>query len=88
MIFVGPMDLSASLGVITQMQDPAVQNIMQELPKRLAGSGHTIGTTLGDITEIQQKIDWGYRFMNVGSPLAYGIQALDQHLHTLRTNQP
>ena len=85
-IFVGPMDMSASLGVITQMQDPGVQKIMQEVPKRLEGSGHTIGTTLSDVAEMQQKIDWGYRFMNVGSPLGYGIQALSGHLENLRAN--
>ena len=39
---------------------------------------------VGDIDEVRQKIEWGYRFMNVGSPLGYGIQALNQHLATLR----
>ena len=83
-LLVGPMDLSASLGVITQLEDPALQEIMKEVPRRLAETGIAAGTTLGDIDEIQQKLDWGYRFMNVGSPLAYGVQTLSQHLATLR----
>ena len=83
-LFIGPMDLSASLGVVTQMQDPAVQKIMQEAPRRLADLGIPAGTTLVDINEVRQKIDWGYQFMNVGNPMAYGIHALNQHLATLR----
>ena len=83
-LFVGPMDLSASLGVITQLQDPAVQEIMEDIPRRLAGSGIATGTTLGDVDEVRQKIEWGYRFLSVGNPLAYGVATLDQHLATLR----
>ena len=73
-LLVGPMDLSASLGVTAQMQDPKVQNIMEEMPKRAEGSGKVIGTTLADPEEIRQKIDWGYKFLNLGSPMAYGVQ--------------
>ncbi|NJN84264.1 MAG: 2-keto-3-deoxy-L-rhamnonate aldolase [Caldilineaceae bacterium] len=83
-VFMGPMDLSASLGVITQMQDPALQEIMREAPRRLAELGMVAGTTLMDIDEVRQKIEWGYHFMNVGSPLAYGVQALTGHLTSLR----
>ena len=83
-LFVGPMDLSASLGVITRVQDPAVQEIMEDVPRRLAGTGVAVGTTLADIAEVRQKIEWGYRFMSVGNPLIYGLQTLSQHLATLR----
>ncbi|MGB5048114.1 MAG: aldolase/citrate lyase family protein, partial [Caldilineaceae bacterium] len=69
-LFVGPMDMSASLGVITQMQDPGLQEIMREFPKILAEKGIPAGTTLMDVNEIKQKLAWGYRFMNVGNPLA------------------
>ena len=83
-LFVGPMDLSASLGVVTEMQRPEVQEILREVPRRLAGTGIPVATTLGDVAELQQKIDWGYRFLNVGNPLAFGVQALSGHLATLR----
>ncbi|MEZ4861979.1 MAG: aldolase/citrate lyase family protein [Caldilineaceae bacterium] len=85
-LLVGPMDLSASVGKITDMQCEEVQGMMQEIPKRLAGSGIVVGTTLTDISEIQQKYRWGYRFLNIGSPLGYGISALKEHVNTMRTN--
>lgn len=83
-LFVGPMDMSASLGVITQMKDPAVQEIMRDVPRRLNEKGIPTGTTLGDIDDVREKLEWGYRFMNVGNPLAYGVQTLNQHLASLR----
>jgi 4-hydroxy-2-oxoheptanedioate aldolase len=85
-LLVGPMDLSASLGRITEMQSPEVQRIMEEIPRRLAGSGIMIGTTLGDVAEIQQKYRWGYRFLNIGSPLGYGLSVVQQHVQTMRKN--
>ena len=83
-LFVGPMDLSASLGVMTDMQNPKVQNIMEEMPKRAEGSGKVIGTILGNPEEIRQKIDWGYKFLVLGSPLGYGIQFVNQRFEEYR----
>ena len=85
-LLVGPMDLSASLGKITDVQSREVQEIMEEIPRRLAGSGIAIGTTLADLSELEQKYRWGYRFLNVGNPIRYGVTALKQHIHSLRTN--
>jgi hypothetical protein len=59
---------------------------MEEIPRRLAGSGIMIGTTLGDVAEIQQKYRWGYRFLNIGSPLGYGLSVVQQHVQTMRKN--
>lgn len=83
-ILVGPLDLSASLGLAGQTGSPQVQQIMEEVPRRLEGSGIVVGTTLVNPDEIKQKIDWGYRFLNVGSPLGYGVQSVTDHVRDLR----
>ncbi len=83
-LFVGPTDLSATLGVITETDSEEVQSIMRDVPKRLEGTGIMAGTTLDDVQDIQEKIDWGYRYINVGTPMGYGMAALQEHLHTLR----
>ena len=85
-LLVGPLDLSASVGKITETSAREVQEIMQDVPGRLEGSGIVAGTTLVDLSEIQEKLRWGYRFMNVGNILAYGTQVLTQNLETLRAN--
>lgn len=84
-LFVGPTDLSATLGVITQIGSKEVQEIMRDVPKRLEGSGIMAGTTLDDVQDIREKIDWGYRYINVGTPMGYGMAALEENLDNLRS---
>jgi 4-hydroxy-2-oxoheptanedioate aldolase len=85
-ILVGPLDLSASLGVTGKTGSPEVQSIMEEVPRRLEGTGIVTGTTLVNVDEIKQKVDWGYRFLNVGNPIVYGVQAVTQHVQDLRAH--
>jgi 4-hydroxy-2-oxoheptanedioate aldolase len=85
-LLVGPLDLSASVGKITETSAREVQEIMRDVPGQLEGSGIVAGTTLVDLSEIQEKLRWGYRFMNVGNVLAYGTQLLTHNLETLRAN--
>ena len=85
-IFVGPLDLSATVGTITDTESRQVQEIMRDVPQQLADTGIAVGTTLGELDQIQEKIRWGYRFLNVGNALRYGVQVLDDHLATLRAN--
>ncbi len=84
-LFVGPTDLSATLGVITQNDSPEVQSVLRDVPKRLEGTGIMAGTTLDDVQDIQEKIEWGYRYINVGTPMGYGLRVLQQNLDTLRS---
>lgn len=85
-LLVGPLDLSATVGTLADTRSPEVQAIMREVPRRLQGTGIAAGTTLGEVAEIQEKIRWGYQFLNVGSPISYGVQVLREHLETLRAN--
>lgn len=83
-LLVGPMDLSASLGIATHMSDPAVQDIMRDIPKRVAHTDIAIGTTLSSLDELKQKRDWGYRFLNIGNPVGYGVQVVKDHARILK----
>lgn len=85
-IMVGPLDLSATVGTICNTQSKQVQEIMEDVPKKLEGTGIVTATTLVDVSEIQQKVRWGYRFLNVGSALGYGVQTLKGHFDTLRAD--
>lgn len=85
-LLVGPMDMSASVGKITDMGCKEVQEIMKDVPKRLEGTGIVAGTTLVDVKEVQEKLSWGYRLMNVGSSMGYGAQVVKENLAFLREN--
>ncbi|MEW6754149.1 MAG: aldolase/citrate lyase family protein [Candidatus Latescibacterota bacterium] len=83
-LLVGPLDLSATVGTITDTHSRQVQEIMRDVPRRLEGTGIVTGTTLADVAEIQEKVRWGYRLINVGSIVGYGAQVLRRHLQALR----
>lgn len=85
-ILVGPLDLSASLGKMGDTGCKEVQEIMEDVPKRLEGTGIVAGTTLLEVAEIQEKVRWGYKLLNVGSVMGYGKQVLQSNLETLRAN--
>jgi len=84
-LLVGPLDMSASVGTISDTGSPQVQAIMKDVAKRLEGSKIAAGTTLGDVDEIKEKLDWGYRVMNVGSALSYGVAQVSTNLEELRS---
>ena len=85
-LLVGPLDLSASVGRITETGSREVQEIMRDVPRRLEGTGIVAATTLVDVTEMQEKIGWGYRMMNVGNVLAYGFPVVQENMEILRAN--
>ena len=72
-IFVGPLDLSATVGTITDTESRQVREIMRDVPQQLADTGIAVGTTLAEVEQLQEKIRWGYRFLNVGNALRYGV---------------
>ncbi len=59
---------------------------MQDVPRRLEGTGIVAATTLGEVPEIQEKIRWGYQMLNVGSVLNYGMAVLKDNLESLRAD--
>ena len=83
-LFVGPLDLSASVGTITETQSKEVREIMKEVPRILSGTTVTPGTTCGDTADAQEKIDWGYRYVSVGNALTIGAQLVKDSLETVR----
>jgi 2-keto-3-deoxy-L-rhamnonate aldolase RhmA len=68
-VFIGPSDLSASLGHIGNPQHPEVQKAMQEAVQRLAAIGKPAGILTSNEAEARRYIGWGYLFVAVGSDL-------------------
>ena len=83
-VFAGPADLSASLGVIGQFGHPELQRFLAEFPARVAEHGKPAGITFGTFDECRRAYDQGYRFINIGSLLNYGINGLKSALEQLR----
>ena len=66
-VFIGPSDLSASLGHIGNPAHPEAQKAMQDAVTRLKKIGKPAGILTGNEEEIRRYICWGYTFVAVGS---------------------
>lgn len=83
-VFAGPLDLSASLGVIGQTKHPKVLKFLEEFPKKVSKCGKAAGITLLGYEPCRQAFDQGYRFINIGNLAFQGTQGLTADLSKLR----
>lgn len=78
-VFIGPSDLSASMGHIGQPGHPEVQAAIKDAIERLKAAGTPGGVLTANEDEAQRYIDWGFTFVAVGIDtliLARGADAL------------
>jgi 4-hydroxy-2-oxoheptanedioate aldolase len=78
-VFIGPSDLSASLGHIGNPAHPDVQKALETCVRRLKAVGKPAGILSGNEEEVRRYIGWGYTFVAVGSDvglLSRGADAL------------
>jgi 4-hydroxy-2-oxoheptanedioate aldolase len=68
-VFIGPSDLSASLGYVGNPAHPEPQKAMQDAVTRLKKLGKPAGILTGNDEEIRRYISWGYTFVAVGSDI-------------------
>ena len=83
-VFAGPADLSASLGVIGQFAHPKLQEYLAEFPKRVAEHDKPAGITFMALDPCLKAYEQGYRFINVGSAAHLGIEGLSAGLKQIR----
>lgn len=65
-IFLGPFDMSASLGIPQQYDHPEMVRIIDELPKRVIKSGKIPGIYVGTIEDAHKRIAQGYKYIVYG----------------------
>ena len=62
-IFIGPMDLSCSMGYFATPQAPEVQKAIQNVEKIVLKSGLVLGTVANSIEEATNLYQRGYKFV-------------------------
>jgi 4-hydroxy-2-oxoheptanedioate aldolase len=78
-VFIGPADLSASLGHLGDLKHPQTQGALQDAARRLNQLGKSAGVLTSVEADARRYIDWGYNFVAVGidtALLANGADAL------------
>ncbi|MBX3606121.1 MAG: 2-dehydro-3-deoxyglucarate aldolase [Piscinibacter sp.] len=84
-LFVGPGDLSASLGHIGQFTHPAVMDQLAKAAQRCRALGKPVGT-IGDSPEVAaQYRAAGFDFIAIGSDLSLLMRAARSVIGALRT---
>jgi len=66
-IFIGPADLSASLGCFGQADNPKVQEKMQQIYEKCVAYGKAVGTLATNDTDAKRYLDAAYNFVAVGT---------------------
>ena len=64
-IFLGPYDLSQSLGIPGQVHDPRVVDRMQEAAEQINGAGLSVGTFADSPETAKKWIDAGVRYVSL-----------------------
>ena len=77
-MFIGPADLSASMGYPGQMNHPEVISAMERGLTRLAELGVPGGVMVLDVNEAKRFIALGSKFTAVGVDLVLLAQAVDR----------
>lgn len=81
-IFIGPADLSASLGYIGEPTHPEVQRAIAQAFQTIKASGKAAGILYADVDEAKKYLAMGFDFVAVGvdtALLVQGGRALLQH---------
>lgn len=84
-VFAGPMDLSAALGVIGQTDHSSVQDFLSDFPRRVRSQGKVAGISVGGADASIACYEQGYRFINFGSLLFAGVRGLTADLERVRS---
>ena len=79
-VFIGPADLSASLGYPDNAGHPEVQRRIQDALRRIRAAGKAAGFLAVDPLMARQALEWGANFVAVGVDTMLYTEALDTRL--------
>jgi 4-hydroxy-2-oxoheptanedioate aldolase len=78
-LFVGPFDLSLSMGIPQQFENPDFHDALKRVSQAARDKGKAAGILLANPDHLERTIDWGFTFVGLGSDaavLAKGSRAL------------
>jgi 2-dehydro-3-deoxy-L-rhamnonate aldolase len=87
-VFIGPADLSASLGYTDNAGHPEMQAIIEKSIKRIKAMGKAAGTLAVDPEMAKKCIEWGASFVAVAVDTMLFTHALDTNLAIFKPNTP
>jgi len=84
-VFIGPADLSASLGYPDDASNPVVQAEIEKCIRRIRKAGKAAGFLAVDPAMAKKCIEWGANFVAVGVDTMLYTNALDERLSLFKS---
>lgn len=84
-VFVGPADLSASIGHVGQLTHPAVMDLMSQAAQRCRAIGKPVGTVGGTPEVVAQYRAAGFDYVAIASDLGLMMRGAQAVVTALRT---
>ncbi|MBD2741244.1 aldolase/citrate lyase family protein [Coleofasciculus sp. FACHB-1120] len=84
-IFLGPYDLSQSLGIPGQVQDSRVIELMQKCVTTIRNAGKSAGTFADNPETAKQWIDAGVQYITLGVDVGIFLRACEALVKAVRT---
>jgi len=84
-LFIGPADLSASMGLTGQSSHPQVMDAMARAAQRCRELGKPVGTVAGSAAAVVQHRAAGFDFLAISSDLGLMMQGAQAAVNALRT---
>jgi 4-hydroxy-2-oxoheptanedioate aldolase len=83
-VLAGPMDLSATLGHMGEIEHPTVQKFLEEFPARVTKYGKTAGIAVGSYEAAALAYQRGYRYISFGNLFFDGFHGIRANLAKLK----
>ena len=84
--FVGPADLSVSLGHPFEKDHPDVQRAIEDIREACLDSDVPLGWVTDDTSDAESALERGYRLLRIGDELASARSVLGSRLDSLRSD--
>jgi 2-keto-3-deoxy-L-rhamnonate aldolase RhmA len=84
MLFIGPYDLSGSIGKLGQFDDPEVKALYQKAVRKIKATGKWMGTISSGAAQTNAYFEDGYDFLLCASETGLVSSAADQLLAELK----
>ena len=83
-IFLGPYDLSQSLGIPGEVRDSRVEELMEEVCAVAADAGTAVGTFADDTEMARRWAEVGVQYLMIGVPVAHLTWELERIVEELQ----
>lgn len=84
-VFIGPADLSASLGHPDDMTNPDVQRDIEHAIRTIVAHGKAAGALAFDPRLVRRYLDWGATFIAVAGDTDVFVHGLEREVETYRS---